>query len=279
MPIPRLTADQARVAQAFSAAAQSYDEESTLQQNIGSRLLAYMRQTPVPEQPSLSSRTVINASPMRVLDLGCGTGFFISALQHCYPTACIMGMDFARGMIEQARSNHRHAPHTWISGDCHALPLHERSVEIIYANVVFQWCENLKQVLAECRRVLTARGQLFFSMMIEPSLHELRTSWQHVRPDDVLMSFYAADDVLDQVTAVGFNVRHTERYSVVLDYPSLPALLTALKAQGTHRGYHARTTGVLTADTLLQITKHYRILCAHSLLFPLTYEVILVHAT
>lgn len=42
-------------------------------------------------------------APRRILDLGCGPGFFSKELALLYPKAQIVGMDLSFAMLEQAR--------------------------------------------------------------------------------------------------------------------------------------------------------------------------------
>ncbi len=72
----------------FSAAAVTYDQVAHVQCEVADRLL-------------LSLATV--RRPERVLDIGCGTGYLTRRLADLWPHAWIEGVDFAPGMIDQAR--------------------------------------------------------------------------------------------------------------------------------------------------------------------------------
>jgi malonyl-CoA O-methyltransferase len=81
--------DKAAARAAFDAAADGYDAVAVLQREIGQRMLERL--------------DYIRLQPMRVLDLGCGTGFALDGLAKRFRRAELIGLDFSRGMLRQAR--------------------------------------------------------------------------------------------------------------------------------------------------------------------------------
>src|SRR5690625_2385334 len=80
--------DKQSVARSFSRAAAQYDSAAHLQRRLGEQLSDYL---PAP------------GDVKRVVDLGCGTGYFLPALQKMYPTAQLLACDLAWGMVAHAR--------------------------------------------------------------------------------------------------------------------------------------------------------------------------------
>ncbi|MEY8264264.1 MAG: methyltransferase domain-containing protein, partial [Bermanella sp.] len=78
------------IAKSFSKAASEYDEYARIQHVLAHELL-----TLCPRQDKKN-----------VLDLGCGTGYCLPALQEIYPRAHITGGDLAVGMLQHAQSQH-----------------------------------------------------------------------------------------------------------------------------------------------------------------------------
>src|SRR5947199_10184347 len=57
-------------------------------------------------------RAVAGARPIRILDVGCGTGVFAERLRAAFPEARIWGIDLVAGMLEKGSRRWRaHAGH------------------------------------------------------------------------------------------------------------------------------------------------------------------------
>src|SRR5262249_60599629 len=104
------------------------------------------------------------SSPGVVLDLGSGTGRITRELKRRYPRARVIALDIAPGMLREARRHQR----PWrrfdrVCGDALRLPLRDGSIDLIFSNLMLQWCEPLAVTLAEVRRVLKSSGFFAFS--------------------------------------------------------------------------------------------------------------------
>ena len=98
-----------------------------------------------------------------VLDLACGTGdlAFGAASRH----ARVIGLDLTPRMLElaRARAPRESAPAgavTWIAGDMGALPVADRSVDVITTGYGLRNVPDLGAALGEMRRVLRPGGRL-----------------------------------------------------------------------------------------------------------------------
>ena len=79
--------DSAAVRQSFDRAADQYDRHAVLQHEVESRLLE-----------RLEDREL---SPMRVLDVGCGTGNATHCMQKAWPNADVIGLDWRHGVDDE----------------------------------------------------------------------------------------------------------------------------------------------------------------------------------
>jgi demethylmenaquinone methyltransferase/2-methoxy-6-polyprenyl-1,4-benzoquinol methylase len=113
-------------------------------------------------------RTALEVEPFlrrpgaRVLDLCCGTGDLTLALERRAAGALVLGGDFCRPMLAEARRKQvRHgARAAWIECDGLCLPLPDRSLDLVTIAFGFRNFANYRAALAELRRVLKPGGML-----------------------------------------------------------------------------------------------------------------------
>jgi arsenite methyltransferase len=106
------------------------------------------------------------APGMRVLELGCGPGFYACRLAQEYPQIRTTGVDLSKRLIERARS--RAASRslencTFFHGDATALPELSGPIDAIVVSRLFLIVPNKKAVLAEILRVLRPGGRCFIA--------------------------------------------------------------------------------------------------------------------
>jgi malonyl-CoA O-methyltransferase len=226
-----MSLDFARVRRAFSAAAPAYDAIARLQAAIGDELYERLE--------------VIAAPPARVLDVGSGTGRLAVRLKQRWPHAELLCVDAALGMLRQAR---RRAglfqPLRRIAGDARALPLPDRSVELVVSNLCLQWLDDPTPAFREFARVLRPSGWLVFTTFGPDTLSEMREAWAAVDTAVHVHRFLDVMDIGNRVMAQGFvhpmlDVERHTRY-----YPDVRALMRELKSIGASNADRARRRGL-----------------------------------
>ncbi len=165
---------RATVRRSFSRAAGSYDAHAVLQREIADRLLAHLDFTRI--------------APKRILDIGCGTGYFTRLLRGRFRRARITALDLSEAMLHQTRRAHaRRLPwqgrNQHCAGDAAALPFRDGSFDLVTSNLAMQWVDDPQRMLAEMRRVLAPGGLLLFSTFGRRTLGELRQSLARIRPE------------------------------------------------------------------------------------------------
>jgi arsenite methyltransferase len=103
-----------------------------------------------------------------VLDIGCGGGIDTVLAAHATgPTGKVYALDFLREMLERTAVAADEAGLSGvvepIEGEMEAIPLPDRSVNVIVSNGVINLSPRKARVFAECARVLGARGQFCVS--------------------------------------------------------------------------------------------------------------------
>jgi len=98
------------------------------------------------------------AAPKTVLDVGCGTGRLLRKARALYPSAQLLGIDPAEGMVEVARSQIPSA--TIYLAAAESLPLADSSVDAVLSSISFHHWSDQVAALREISRVLRPGGCL-----------------------------------------------------------------------------------------------------------------------
>jgi malonyl-CoA O-methyltransferase len=223
---------------AFDRASAGYDQAAALQARVREELAERL--------------ALFKLSPRVALDLGTGTGGGAQALARAYRRASVLALDNSAGMLREARRRSGFFRRfTRILADAGALPLASASVDLVFSNLMLQWCNDLAGPLAEVHRVLAPGGLFAFSTFGPDTLKELRAAWARVDEDSHVNRFLDMHDVGDALTRAGFAEPVLDVERVVLTYPDTTALMRDLKAIGAHNATSARPRG-LTGRTRME---------------------------
>lgn len=221
VPVSAAPPDKRRIARSFGAAADRYDGVAGLQRSVGEILLRLGEPHP--------------GGPNKILDVGAGTGFPASRLRERHPDAELVLLDLAEGMLHQARKRLAgDAACHYLCADAEALPLPDRSVDLVFSNLALQWCGDLGAAFGEFRRVLRPGGTLLFSTFGPATLGELRTAWAAVDAYSHVNEFLGASDVSALLERAGFAGGRVRAGMRRVAYPDVWALMRELKDLGAH---------------------------------------------
>jgi ubiquinone/menaquinone biosynthesis C-methylase UbiE len=102
------------------------------------------------------SRRVPKSGVSRILDIGCGTGRYSTALAAHFD-ARVVAVDPSEKMLAQARKKATaHVRYRRASGE--SLPLADRSVDMVFMSMVFHHFDDPDRAVRECGRVLRRDG-------------------------------------------------------------------------------------------------------------------------
>lgn len=236
--------DLQRVRASFDRAGAAYDEAATLQARVRAELLERLE--------------LFKLTPHVALDLGAGTGRGAQALRAAYRRSLILALDSAPGMLHAARRRSGiFRRFERILADAARLPLATASVDLVFSNLMLQWCNDLAGPLAEVRRVLSPGGLFACSTFGPDTLHELRAAWSAVDGDSHVNRFLDLHDVGDALVRAGFAEPVLDVERVVLTYADTTALMRDLKAIGAHNATRGRPRGLTSRARMEKMRTAY----------------------
>ena len=262
MPEPEdpLRLDRARVRAAFDRASPCYESAARLQARVAEELLGRL--------------AGFAFEPRAILDLGAGTGRVTRELKRRYPHAQVLGLDLSLGMLREARRHQR----LWrrfarVCADAQRLPLATASVDLVFSNLMLQWCQPLDPALAEVRRVLRPSGFFAFSTFGPLTLQELRHAWSAADSDTHVNHFIDVHDLGGALVRAGLSepVLDVDRHEIA--YPDVLTLMRDLKAIGAHNVTAGRPRTLLGRARLGRMQAAYEQL-RHGAALQATFEVI-----
>lgn len=125
------------------------------------RNLAHQAEAIWPQEKRLFDRYQLSG-PIRILDLGCGTGEITRRLADRYPQATLVGIDILEGNLALARRDSAAygARIDYAQGDAFALGHGDASFDLVVCRHMSQAVPDFPHVLAEITRVLKPGGWL-----------------------------------------------------------------------------------------------------------------------
>jgi malonyl-CoA O-methyltransferase len=250
-----LSRSKQAVADAFSRAAQNYDSHAEFQRQVGHQLLDMMP---------------LFLEGKRVLDLGCGTGYFSQCIRE--RGAELVCGDISSQMLHQARSRCGEDRVTYSLCDAENLPFSHCSFDYVFSSLALQWCDDLMVPLKEISRVLKPQGQAYFSTLLDGSLVELKQAWAKVDVHQHVNRFISRNKVKLALAQSGNDSHHLSLATITLRYASAFNLMKDLKGIGaTH--VQGRAQGLVSRHVLEQVESAYRAICGVDDNLPATYQV------
>ena len=238
----------------FERASDTYDEAAVLQARVRQELVERL--------------ALVQISPAVILDLGCGTGRAAPPLAGRYPDAFITALDLAHSMLRKAATHA--AP---VCADAARLPLAANSVDLVFSNLMLQWCEEPDVVFDEVRRCLKPGGFFAFTTFGPDTLQELRAAWSAADGFSHVHRFIDMHDIGDALVRAGFSEPVMDVERVRLTYVEPTALMRDLKAIGAHNVTSGRPRGLMGRARFARMAAAYDAWREDGRL-PATYEII-----
>ncbi|EJD6399734.1 TPA: malonyl-ACP O-methyltransferase BioC [Providencia rettgeri] len=241
--ISSLCREKHKIAAAFGRAAKNYDSVASYQQATGEQLL---------KQLTSELALMPHSAPLRVLDAGCGTGYFSQKLTaQGYQ---VIALDISVGMLDVAEG--KCAADHYICADIETIPLADQSVDVVFSNLALQWCQDITQALSELYRVTKRGGIVVFTTLGEHSLSELSSAWKALDDAPHVNVFLGVQQMRNSCQ------RWRNQLTIQKDtlyFSGITELLHSLKGIGATHLTAGRKTGLMTRQRLKQLAAVYPI--------------------
>ncbi len=252
--------EEPSVRSSFDRASTTYEATAVLQARVSAELLERLE--------------AFEFRPGVLLDLGAGTGRDTEELKRRYRRSLVIALDVASGMLAQAQ-RHQHFLRRFecVCGNASSLPFATHSVDVVFSNLMLQWCNSLDDVFAEIRRVLKPEGFFAFSTFGPDTLQELRAAWAAADSYNHVNRFTDMHDVGAALLRAGLTEPVLDVDRIQLVYPDTRALMKELKRIGAHNVTAGRSRGLMGRSRLGRMQAAYEAFRTPQGL-PATYEVV-----
>lgn len=157
----------------------------------------------------------------RVLDMGCGRGFFLNLMRHLFPGAQVTGVELDRPLLPRARANVPGAQ--VLNGTVYHLPFADGAFDKVVFTEVLEHIPDDGAALHELYRVLAPGGVLGlttphadYPLLWDPINKVLEaTTGRHIQTGPLAgiwanhVRLYSLEGLARLVTAAGFHIEET----------------------------------------------------------------------
>lgn len=267
------TLERRAIARSFGRASESYEAAAQLQAMAREELLSRLAH--------------FRLAPRVVLDLGAGTGAAAPMLRQRFPRSLVIAADLSPAMLHQAQA--RLGPlERWfdwgqrrfscLAADAAQLPLADGSVDLVFSNLMLQWCDDLDATLAQIRRVLAPGGLLLCSTFAAGTLQELRAAWASIDTAPHVNDFVDLHDFGSALVRAGFTepVLDVDRH--LHWYADTRALMAQIRAWGAVNAARERRRSLTGRGRFAALDTAYRARSGTNGALPASWEVLYASA-
>ena len=189
--------------------------------------------------------TPMRLDPRTILDLGSATGKCSRGLAKQFRRARIVSMDFSAAMLRAARSKRgRFSRVREVQGDARQLPFADHSVDLVFANLLLPWVDDVPGYFGEISRVLRREGLFVFSTLGPDSLAEVRSAWGAVDQYQHVNAFADMHDIGDALTRARLLDPVLDVDYVKVSYREPEKLFADLTGAGARNALEFRASGL-----------------------------------
>ena len=129
-----------------------------------------------PEWPALRALLPADLAGRRVVDLGCGFGWFCRWAQ-AQGAARVLGLDLSDNMLARARAETAEPAITYAKADLDQLDLPAAAFDLAYSSLALHYVADLAPLVGTVHRALIPGGRFVFSMEHPVYTAPTRPAW------------------------------------------------------------------------------------------------------
>ncbi|XEC95240.1 malonyl-ACP O-methyltransferase BioC [Paenibacillus tarimensis] len=274
----------------FSRKAHSYDEHAAVQRTMAETLL---RRLVAERRPQAS------AEPLRILEIGCGTGLLTASLLDALPGAHVTAIDLAPGMLTLARQRLRVYGERvdLVQADIEQWAAEQTSrasgkpdtapypaYDLILSNACFQWLIDPAATVRHLQQLAASGGMLLFSTFGPGTFHELHDAFRqayailgHPQQQHGLM-LAGPEEWTALLCSAGWLRPNACCSTVIESFPSVRDFLHSVKAIGASSTQAVPVPGLSTRRLFAEMTACYEREYATLTGIPASYELLYHYA-
>lgn len=181
----------------------------------------------------LSRLQPLEVDAKQVIDLGSATSSALRSLNKRFSRAHIVAVDIARNMLRKGRAKKSWlAKASFVQGSASSLPFADESIDVVFANMLLPWVDELSPVFSEVARVLRKGGVFAFATLGPDSLAELRRAWRRVDADAHINHFMDMHDLGDGLVHAGLSDPVLDVDRLTVSYRNAEKVFSDLTAAG-----------------------------------------------
>lgn len=172
----------------------------------------------------LMVQRIKNKTFNRVLEIGAGAGLLTGMISK----NCSFNNYTANDLIEKSEDYVKKYVYNteFIAGDFREITFQDK-FDLIVSNAVFQWFEDLEEVLEKCSKMLKKNGILLFSTFSPENFNEFHEITG-------LTLKYKSEDEIRIILEKDFEIIKLETFDYVMNFSSPMEILTHMKNTGVN---------------------------------------------
>jgi ubiquinone/menaquinone biosynthesis C-methylase UbiE len=151
-------------------------------------------------------------SPIRILDVGCGTGELLAKCARRWPDAELVGVDLSASMLAKGRAKPwGRCPPTFTEGNVYQLPFERGAFDLVFNSISSHFYRDGTRAFAEIARVTATGGRFYQASIGNGPLRLVPGPWKDGLsiPSAIYRSPQAQSALL---AGAGFSVERVSRY-------------------------------------------------------------------